>query len=70
MCEWRIFLPRLIPSDNSWIKDIDSQEQYQNSLAILDQSLNAYFSSQGNDFEEARTDRYYVGTDDIGLKYR
>lgn len=70
MCEWRIFLPNLLPSDGKWIRQPAILEQYQKSLLKLKQSLNDTFDRQGNDFVEERTDRYFVGLDDIGLKHR
>lgn len=70
MCEWRIFLPKLLPSDSKWIRKTSALDQYQASLTILKRALNESFGAEGNDAVEERTDRYYVGTDDIGLKNR
>ena len=70
MCEWRIFLPKLLPSDSKWIRKSTVLEQYQTALTALKQALNASFESEGNNAVEERTDRYYVGTDAIGLKHR
>lgn len=70
MCEWRIFLPKLLPSDSKWISDTEVQQQYATALTDLKQALNKRFQSEGNDSKEERTDRYYVGTDEIGLKHR
>jgi hypothetical protein len=70
MCEWRIFLPTLLSSDSKWISKKTTLEQYQQSLTKLKQALNSSLEGQGNDAVEERTDRYYVGTDEIGLKHR
>ena len=62
--EWRIFVPRLLERDATWMRAIDFSA-YESCL----QRLESVFTILPDE-SESRTDRYMVGFQHFGLKNR
>lgn len=62
MMEWRVFLPQINEETDGWVP-LELRRQYEERVQLLMQSFPM-------SVQETRVDRYLVGYQHFGIKYR